>query len=150
MLKTRPIRNRLISGINIPVFSITMILVVFVVLTFEVIAPPVHVSEGVRLPKVSHSIFLPRAQRDEAILIAVTRDSKVFYGNDLVATEDVPPRVLAALRHGSEPKIYLKVDAHARYSAVKDVIDSIQTTGIQNIAFFADQRWQYSTNDFPH
>ena len=140
MLKTRPIRNRLISGINTTVFSIAMILVVFVLLVIEATAPiPTHHS-AVELPKLSHSVLLRKAQRDDAILIAVTRDSKVFYGNDLVAAEDVPPRVLAALRRGSEPKIYLRVDARARYSTVKNVLDAIQTTGIQNIAFFAQQR----------
>lgn len=142
MLKTRPIRNQLVSGINTIVFSITMILVVFVILTFEATAPPVHFSQGVQLPKVSHSILLPRARKDGAINITVARDSKVFYGNDLVQAEDIPPRVQDALRHGSEHKIYLKVDARAKYSVVKSVIDSIQTTGIQNIAFFAQQRQQ--------
>jgi biopolymer transport protein ExbD len=48
--------------------------------------------------------------------------------------------MLGTLRHGSEHKIYLKVDVRVRYGVVKNVINSIQTTGIQNVAFFADQR----------
>ena len=138
MLGNRPIRNRLISGINTTVFGIATILVVIVVLSFEAtFGPPFHSSfHGTELPKVTHPVLLRRALRKDAIIIDVKRDSKVFYANDLVLVEDLPSRIVESLHHGSEPKAYLRVDSRAKYSVVKDVLDSIRSTGIQDISFF--------------
>jgi biopolymer transport protein ExbD len=81
-------------------------------------------------------VLLRRALRKDAIIIDVKRDSKVFYANDLVVMEALPSRILESLRHGSEPKAYLRVDSRAKYRVVKDVLDSVRSAGIQNISFF--------------
>ena len=141
MLRNRPIRNRLISGIT-TVFSIAMILVVLVLFVIEAAyAPPFHShNNSVELPKVDHSVWLRCALREDAITIIITRDSRVLYDNDFMLARDLPPKILQDLRHGPEAKVYLRVDASARYGLVKDVLDSIRSVGIENVAFFVNQR----------
>lgn len=142
MLRDRPIRNRLITGINTTVFSIAMSAVVFVMLLiYLAYAPPPHSHfNNPEFPKVGHSVALRRALREDAITIKVTRDSKVFYSNYLMRAEDLPPKISQDLQRGSEPRVYLKVDARAPYRTVKQVLASVQSAGIENIAFFTDQQ----------
>jgi biopolymer transport protein ExbD len=44
------------------------------------------------------------------------------------------------LRHGSERKVYLKVDTRAKYGDAAAAIDQIRESGIENIGLITDQR----------
>jgi len=140
MLRTRPIRNQLISGINTTVFSAAMVVIVLTVLVIEsAYSPPRHPIHPVELPKAAHSVLLHHAVRDDAIKITVRRDGKVFYRNERLEPSDVRPRIRQDLSQGSEKKVYLQVDMRAKYAVVKDVLDSVQSAGVQNISFFVSE-----------
>jgi hypothetical protein len=71
MLRNRPIRNRLVSGINTTVFSVAMFLVVFVVFVIEVSYAPSfhHQFSTSEFPKITHSVPLRRALKQGAITL---------------------------------------------------------------------------------
>jgi len=59
-----------------------MVLFVILLLVF-LMQPPSHIrAVSTDLPKVSHSVSMPGANREDAILIRVTRDGRVYLDAD--------------------------------------------------------------------
>jgi biopolymer transport protein TolR len=95
---------------------------------------------GTDLAHVSHPISMPNALREDVLEVAVTRDGKIYLGYDRLSIDQLPIAIRAGVAHGSERKVYIRADMRARYGAVKQVLDAVQSAGIENIAFLVDQR----------
>jgi biopolymer transport protein TolR len=92
------------------------------------------------LTKISHPIPMPAAVREDALEVAITRDGKLYLGRDQIRLERLPAEIQERLSHGAERRVYIRADMRARYGTVKQVLDSVRSAGIENIAFFVDQR----------
>jgi len=95
---------------------------------------------SVDLTKISHPIPLPAAVREDALEVASTRDGKLYLGRDQIRLERLPAEIQAGVSHQAEPRVYLRADMRARYGTVKQLLDSVRSAGIENIAFFVNQR----------
>jgi len=82
---------------------------------------------------------MPGAVREDAILVAVTRDGNIFFGSNNVRDSDLPVLIRESVRRGSERKVYLKVDARAKYADAALVIDQVALVGIQNVGIITEQ-----------
>src|SRR5690349_5172871 len=54
---------------------------------------PSHGWSGTDLPKVNHAVELRDAAREDALIIAVTRDGKVFFRSAQVNPSDLPRQI---------------------------------------------------------
>jgi biopolymer transport protein TolR len=99
-----------------------------------------HYGVSEALAEINHPTPTPRAYEEGAILVAVHRDGKVFFGQDRISPEFLPDKIRQAVRQGSERKIYIKADARARYGDVSKVLESVRSAGVENIAFLVEQR----------
>jgi biopolymer transport protein ExbD len=57
-----------------------------------------------------------------------------------VTLDQLPNKIRAGIKQGSENKIYIRADALCRYGTVKQALDAIRDAGVENVAFLADQR----------
>jgi biopolymer transport protein TolR len=94
----------------------------------------------VDLPHVGHPVSMAHADREDAILIAVTRDDKIFFRADKVSLDQLPAKIRESLNQGSEKKVYIRADARAKYVWVAEVLDNVRSTGVERIGFLVDQR----------
>ncbi len=92
------------------------------------------------LARTQHAAPLPGALREDAMLISVTRDGNIFFGTHQINCGDLPAAVRDSVQHGSERKVYLKVDARAKYGDAVVVIDQIRLAGIRDVGIITDQR----------
>jgi biopolymer transport protein ExbD/biopolymer transport protein TolR len=92
------------------------------------------------LPKVTHPIPMRAANREDAMVIAITLDGQVWLGNDRLALDQLPTRINEAVGHGAERKVYILADGRARYGGVLQVLAVIRSAGIENVGFLADKR----------
>jgi biopolymer transport protein TolR len=131
--------NQLICYINMTGLVSIMLTLLFM---FMVIRSNEHPHRGVivDLAKVNHSKTLVHADAEDALAIGVLRDGKVFFRTDLVRPEDLPVRIRDAIAHGAENKVYIRADARARFVSVKDVLDAVRASGVENVAFLTEQR----------
>jgi len=86
-------------------------------------------------PPAQHTVSLPGADREDALLVTIMRDSATCFRTEKVEPEQIEARIRSGVRHGAERRVYLRVDRRARYASVKAVLDQIQRAGIQNVAF---------------
>jgi biopolymer transport protein ExbD/biopolymer transport protein TolR len=118
-----------------------LLAVMFVLMYADAIASVSRHGITVDIPRVFHAISMPRANREDALLIAVFRDGSVYFGTDKLLSEELPSKISEKLSYGSvERKIYIKADARAKYGGVEGVLDAIRLAGIGKIAFLAYER----------
>lgn len=108
---------------------------------FMCIVPPLH-TDGVMIarPLAENAVLQPRAIREDAIHIEVTRDGHSFFGTEETAPEKMRGRLKTALAQGSENKAYILVDRRAKNADVEKVVDQIRLAGIRDVVFLTDAR----------
>jgi biopolymer transport protein ExbD len=95
---------------------------------------------AVDLPKVLHPRLVPHARREDAIIVEVTRDGAIFFGNDRVPPDILHERISEAVKSGSEDAVYINADARTKYKSVKKVIDEVALSGLQSVVFLVYER----------
>jgi biopolymer transport protein ExbD len=73
---------------------------------------------AVEMPVASHAVEVPAADEQNAVVVAITADGRVFVGIEL--TE---PTALSRL---SERTVYVKADARVSYQKVLAVLDALR------------------------
>jgi biopolymer transport protein ExbD len=102
---------------------------------------------SVDLAHVSSPAPMQSELREDVMEVAVTRDGKIYFGLEQIMIDNLSDRIRESARQGAEPKVYIRADMRARYGGVKQVIDAVQSAGIENIAFLVDQRHPRGTPD---
>jgi biopolymer transport protein ExbD len=105
---------------------------------FMINVPLPHHRTCLDMVKSSHFAYQPRAIREDAMCVFVTPDGTVYFGNMRIHTEELPDQIRARLRDGSERKVYLTVDARARYGRVAAVVDGVRPAGLRDISFITE------------
>lgn len=111
---------------------------VFFLALFMIIQPSVCHRNTVQLVVAHHTRYVPSVLREDAIEIIISRDGTLYLGDTRVICDDVPDMIRDAVRNGSEKRIYLEVDARARYGDVNALLPQIRRSGIENVSLIAD------------
>ena len=141
LMLRKPRRSlKLFGTIDTTVFTVVLVVVVLVLfVTLNV--PTGHHGMSVDIPAVWHPVAMRGALREDAMLVTVTRDGRIWFGRDQVAFGSLAGKIQDRLKdRGIERKVYVKVDLRARYGAVKEVLDSVRAAGILRVAFMVNQR----------
>jgi biopolymer transport protein TolR len=111
---------------------------VLLIIFMLAVPPPSH-GVSVDLPSARTAKLQPGAIREDAIRIFVARDGHCYFRSTTAAPEGLPDLIRAAMRDGSERKVYLSADTRARNGSVEIVVDQIRLAGITNIAILANK-----------
>jgi biopolymer transport protein ExbD len=93
----------------------------------------------VDLPRTLYPSPMPRAVQEDAQIVSVSSDGRVYYSNSRITAGELPDQIRESLRNGADRKIYIRADARAKYIDVERVLDEIRKTGIQKVCFFAEK-----------
>lgn len=108
-------------------------------LVFMMCTTPTPAHGGVYLPMAESATPQRGALREEAIRITVTRDGRSFFRGREAAPATLPEMIQEAVRERAERRIYLVVDARAKYIDVEVVVDQIQLAGIRDLVILANK-----------
>ena len=106
---------------------------------FLVCPPIVTHGSGVDLPRTWYAGPMPRAVREDALSVPVTRDGKIYFRNVPISAKDLPDKIREGLKNGAEKKVYLRADTRARYGDVKQALIEIRQAGIENVCFLTEK-----------
>ncbi len=128
-------RGSAISDINIvPMADIMLVLLII----FMVVTPMLSKGVSVDLAKTMNPIAMQDADKEDAVVIAVTRDGKVFLGSKQANPADLAPKVKDLLANKLDKTCYVKADARARYERVVEVVDNLRAAGVDNIGLLTE------------
>jgi len=92
------------------------------------------------LPKVNNPIWAADANEDDAIVLVVMYDGRVFWRQDPISIGDLCHELRHRLERSPQAQIYLAVDAHASYGNVAKVLVPLRSVGVARVVFLVDQR----------
>ena len=130
--------SQFLNGIDVWAFLSIEIVLLIIFMTY--VPPNPYHRATIDLAAVDHARPMPGAIREDALLVTVTRDGNVFLGTQQIHPADLPPAIRNSVLSGAEQKVYLRVDARAKYSDAVLVIDKVREAGIENIGIITDQR----------
>jgi biopolymer transport protein TolR len=127
-------KGKLNSDINVtPLVDVVLVLLII----FMVVTPMITSGVQVDLPRTSNHAKKPDDGKD--IIISVTRNKEVYISQKRVQLKDVPKVVEDEKRRFPEKAIYLKGDSRGTYGYVRDVMEAINKTGIEDIMLGTDE-----------
>jgi biopolymer transport protein ExbD/biopolymer transport protein TolR len=83
---------------------------------------------------------MPDADKEDAIVVAVTRDGGLFLGQNRVSPDQLGPMVRDKLADKPGKTIYVRADARAQYKAVEDAIDDVRTAGVDEVGLLTQKK----------
>jgi len=127
-----------VSDINVtPMVDVMLVLLII----FMVITPMLSKGVTVTMVKTHNPIKMQEADKEDAVLIAITRDGKVFLspGNSLIQLDQLSDKVKDLQQSRTDKTVYIKADARARFAGVTDVIDNLRTAGVDQLGLLTEE-----------
>jgi biopolymer transport protein ExbD/biopolymer transport protein TolR len=106
---------------------------------FMVVTPMLQKGRDVELAKTKNPIDMKEADRDDAVILAVTRDGKFWLGTDQISPDNISTKVNDLLVNRLDKKIFVKSDLRAKYGDVVQVVDSIRNAGVDQIGLLTER-----------
>lgn len=125
-----------ITDINVtPLVDVMLVMLII----FMVITP--LLSKGVQIEKVrtKHSISMQDADKDDAILVSVTRAGDTYLGTTKTAPDQMPSKIRDMLTNKPEKVVYIAADQRAKYERVVTVVDEIRNAGVEQLGLITEQ-----------
>ena len=129
-------RGEVTSDINVtPMADVMLVLLII----FMVVTPMLQKGQSVELAKTKNPIDMKEADRDDAVLVTVTRDGKLYLGQDKITVEALGVKVNDLLATKLEKKVFVKSDLRAKYGDVVAVVDNIRNAGVDQIGLLTER-----------
>jgi len=125
------------SDINVtPMVDVMLVLLII----FMVVTPMLQKGVSVDMAKVNNPEQMPDADKEDALLVAVQKDGRIFFGTDLIQSADLTQKIKDRLANRTDKRVFLKADARAKFGMVVDVVDNVRAAGVDQLGLLTDQR----------
>ncbi len=125
------------SNINVtPMVDVMLVLLII----FMVITPMLQNKVAIDMAKVANAVNMPDADKEDAIVVAITRDGSVYLGQNRVALEQLGGMVRDRLSDKPGKTIYVRADARAQFRTVEDAIDAVRTAGVDDVGLLTQRK----------
>jgi biopolymer transport protein ExbD len=119
----------------IPMADIMLVLLII----FMVITPMLHKGVSVDMAAAHNVDQMQPADRDDAIIVAVTRDGKTYLGNNEVSSNEITDQVKDLISNRLDKTVYVRSDARAKYGVVVQAVDAVRAAGVENLGLLTDR-----------
>jgi len=119
----------------VPMCDIMLVLLII----FMVITPMLQRDVSVDLAKSVQAQSMQDAEREDAVVIAITRDGKVFLGADQFPIERLLEEVQDRIANKVDKTVYIKSDVRAKYETVVDVVDEVRSAGVDQLGLITEK-----------
>lgn len=125
-----------VADINVtPMVDVMLVMLII----FMVITPMLSKGVSVDLVKTKNPIAMQNADKEDAVVVAVTRDGRTYLGSSVMPADQLPQKVKDLLTNKLDKTVYVKSDARARYERVVEVIDNLRAAGVDQLGLLTEQ-----------
>ncbi|HVN17719.1 MAG TPA: biopolymer transporter ExbD [Dongiaceae bacterium] len=134
------------SEINVtPMVDVMLVLLII----FMVVTPMLQKGISVDMAKVNNPEQMPDADKEDALLVSITRDGKVYFGSEQMLVDNLTGKVKDRLANKADKRVYVKADMRARFGNVVQVVDAVRAAGVDDLGLLTDQRKTATPNPPP-
>ena len=125
-----------VSDINVtPMVDVMLVLLII----FMVITPMLQKGVSVDMARVENPRQMPDAEKEDAVLIAVTRDGKIYLGSSTIRADEITTKVKDLISNKLDKTVYVKSDARAKYGDVTLVVDDVRAAGVDQLGLLTER-----------
>ena len=119
----------------IPMADIMLVLLII----FMVVTPMLQKGISVDLTKVQNPVDMPNADRDDAIIAAVTRSGDIFLGTQKTPRDQVTALIRDRIANRLDKTVFVKSDARAKYGDVVALVDEVRAAGVDQLGLLTER-----------
>jgi biopolymer transport protein ExbD len=119
----------------IPMADIMLVLLII----FMVVTPMLQKNMPVDMARTNNAHDMQDADKDDAIVVAVTRDGSIYLGHSAMRKEDLTGQIKDRLSNRLDKTVYVKSDARAKYGDVVAVVDEIRSAGVDQLGLLTEK-----------
>jgi biopolymer transport protein TolR len=119
----------------IPMADIMLVLLII----FMVITPMLQNGLAVDMAKALNVDKMPDAQKDDAIIVAVTRDGQLYLGRNRINLDQITTSVKDLISDRPDKTVYVRSDARAKYGDVVKAVDEVRSAGVDTLGLLTEQ-----------
>jgi biopolymer transport protein ExbD/biopolymer transport protein TolR len=119
----------------IPMADIMLVLLII----FMVVTPMLQKGKQVDMASVNNTHDMQAADKDDAIIVAVTRDGKIFLGTTQTTKEDLTNQIKDRISNRQDKTVFVKSDARAKYGDVVGAVDEIRSAGVDQLGLLTER-----------
>jgi len=126
-----------VSDINVtPMVDVMLVLLII----FMVITPMLQKNFSVDMAQTNNPRDMHDADKEDAVVLAVSRDGKIYLGHDPVTLDQITPKVKDMLSNKLDKTVYVKSDRRAKYGVVANVVDNVRAAGVDALGLLTEKR----------
>jgi biopolymer transport protein ExbD len=119
----------------IPMADIMLVLLII----FMVVTPMLQKGVSVDMAKVNNAEDMQNADKDDAIILAVTRDGKMYLGSKQVVLSEITTAVKDQIANRLDKTVFVRSDARAKYGDVVKAVDEVRSAGVDNLGLLTEK-----------
>ena len=125
-----------VSEINVtPMADVMLVLLII----FMVITPMLQKGVSVDLARTMNPRVMPDADKEDAVVIAVTRDGKLYMGSAPINLDEITKTVKDRIANKLDKTVFIKADARAKYGDVVGVVDDVRAAGVDQLGLLTEK-----------
>jgi biopolymer transport protein ExbD/biopolymer transport protein TolR len=110
---------------------------------FMVITPMLQKGVSVDMAKATNTRDMQDADKEDAVVLAITRDGKIFLGNDRIEPDQITTAVKDKIANKLDKTVYLRSDQGAKYGVVVTVVDNVRAAGVDSLGLETQKRTEH-------
>jgi biopolymer transport protein ExbD len=119
----------------IPMADIMLVLLII----FMVVTPLLTKDIPVDMASAANSRDMQDADKDDALVVAVTRDGRIYLGSTNVQKDDLTGQIKDRIANRLDKTVYVRSDARAKYGDVVAVVDEIRSAGVDQLGLLTQR-----------
>jgi biopolymer transport protein ExbD len=119
----------------IPMADIMLVLLII----FMVVTPMLQKNMPVDMARTDTARDMQDADKDDAIVVAITRDGAIYLGHAATRKEDLTGEIKDRISNRLDKTVYVKSDARAKYGDVVAVVDEIRSAGVDQLGLLTEK-----------
>src|SRR5712692_6485125 len=119
----------------IPMADIMLVLLII----FMVVTPLLQKGVSVVLATVNNTREMQDADRDDAIIVAITRDGGIYLGSTKTPKDQLTALIRDRIASRLDKTVFVKSDGRAKYGAVVAVVDEIRAAGVDQLGLLTEK-----------
>ena len=129
-------RGAIQSDINVTPMADVMLVMLII---FMVITPMLQKGVSVELARTENPVDMQEADREDSVIVSVTRDGNFFLNTEQVPVEALGELVNELLAERLDKTVYVKSDYRTTYGNIKDVVDNVRAAGVDRIGLLTER-----------
>jgi biopolymer transport protein ExbD len=119
----------------IPMADIMLVLLII----FMVVTPMIQKGASVERATVDSPKDMADAEKEDALVVAVTRDGTIFLGSQKIDQSQITNTLKDKLANRADKTVFLNSDRNAKYGRVVAVVDEIRAAGVDQLGLLTEK-----------